>query len=323
MNQRMLSLHGLRGFEAAARLGSLTEAAKQLNLTQSAISRQVKTLEDELGFALFVRRARTIELTAVGREFLRHVQKAINNLDQATDLLRRSQDPLHIRLSTFASFASLWLIPRLGNFRQHAPFVNLDIGATDRLVDLDTDDVDIAIRYASASTLPPDAIPLIDEVLFPVVSRSYLASAPQLTSMQDLAKHTLIDLANITGPAERRASWDAFTQDTGYPEIRGSSYIKYDFVAQTSQAALRGQGVALSFSYGADAVLEGDLISPLPVRVATGAGCYLLIAQHARKRAAVLQFVEWITQESARFREQLSTWLEKRPELGRAHQTRH
>ncbi len=310
---RPLSLHGLRGFEAAARLGSLTLAAAALNLTQSAISRQVKALEQELGFALFIRRAREIELTAAGREFLRAVEINIGGLDQATVRLRRAQDPTRIRLSTFSSFASLWLIPRLAGFREQQPGVDIDIGATDRLVDLDVEDVDIAIRYLFAHAAPPSATLLIGEILFPVVSQHYLDTGPPLRVFEDLRQHTLIELANLTGRAEQHASWASFGAAAGYPDLRGSGTVRLDFVSQSLQAALRGQGVALSFSYGADAVLTGDLISPFATRVVSGAGCYLLVAERARERAAVRAFAAWITAEAQRFRSTLGAWLAAQP----------
>jgi LysR family transcriptional regulator, glycine cleavage system transcriptional activator len=310
---RPLSLHGLRGFEAAARLGSLTLAAEALSLTQSAVSRQVKTLEHELGFELFIRRAREIELTPAGREFLRAVQINIGALDQSTVRLRRAQDPSRIRVSTFSSFASLWLIPRLASFRERQPGMDIDIGATDRLVDLDVEDVDLAIRYLFAGAAPPGATLLIDEILFPVVSQHYRDTGPPLRTFEDLSQHTLLELANVTGRAEQHATWPSFVAAAGHPGLRGRSTLRLDFVSQTLQAALRGQGVALSFSYGADAVLTGDLVTPFPTRIVSGAGCYLIVAERARERVAVRAFAAWITAEAQRFRATLGDWLAAQP----------
>ena len=114
---RPLTLAGIRGFEAAARCLSLTQAAVEFSLTQSAVSRQVQGLEEELGVALFVRKAREIALTPAGREFLPLLQRVLTDLDSGVDRLRRDVNSPRVSVTTFASFASLWLIPRLQGFR--------------------------------------------------------------------------------------------------------------------------------------------------------------------------------------------------------------
>ncbi|MGL5003165.1 MAG: LysR family transcriptional regulator, partial [Casimicrobium sp.] len=147
LHHRPLTLAGLRGFEASARHLSLTRAASELNLTQSAISRQVQSLEDEFGVALFVRKAREILLTPEGAQFLPTVQRVLAELDASVERLRRDAFSPRIAVNTFASFASLWLIPRLTGFRAIKPNVDIDVGATDRLVDIELENIDVAIRY--------------------------------------------------------------------------------------------------------------------------------------------------------------------------------
>ena len=307
---RPLTLAGLRGFEAAARLLSLTAAANALSLTQSAVSRQVQGLEDELGVSLFVRKAREIALTPSGREFLPLVQRVLSELDNGVERLRRDVNSPRVSVTTFASFASLWLIPRLQGFRTLRPTADLDIGATDRLFDLDTEDVDVAIRYLRTEVAPPGATLLIDEVLFPLVSPNYLKSAPRLKQLDDLAAHTLIE-ASAGGPAEVRSTWPGFFQAVGQPEVKGRSQLKFDFIAQTFLAAQIGQGVALGRTYGADVFMSGDLIRPLEVAVATGAGCYLVVSERAKSRGEVRAFVDWLLAESKKFNTELDAWLKR------------
>ena len=307
---RPLTLAGLRGFEAAARLASLTAAANTLSLTQSAISRQVQGLEEELGVSLFVRKAREILLTPSGREFLPLVQRVLHDLDNGVERLRRDVNSPRVSVTTMASFASLWLIPRLQGFRALRPNADIDIGATDRLIDLETEDVDVAIRYLRSDAAPPEATLLINEVLFPLVSPNYLKSAPRLNQLADLKLHTLIE-GSAGGLAEIRGTWPSFFEAVGQPEVKGRSQLKFDFIMQTFLAAQIGQGVALGRTYGADVFMSGDLVRPIDVAVATGAGCYLVVAERAKSRSEVRAFVEWILAESKKFNAELDAWLKR------------
>ena len=307
---RPLTLAGIRGFEAAARCLSLTQAANELSLTQSAVSRQVQGLEEELGVSLFVRKAREIALTPAGREFLPLVQRVLHDLDNGVDRLRRDVNSPRVSVTTFASFASLWLIPRLSGFRALRPNADLDIGATDRLFDLESEDVDVAVRYLRAEAAPSDATLLIDEVLFPLVSPSYLRVSPKLKALSDLSAHTLIEGA-AGGPAEMRSTWPGFFETLGQPEVKGRSQLKFDFIMQTFLAAQSGQGVALGRTYGADVYMSGDLVRPIDIAVATGAGCYMVVSERARGRSEVRAFVEWLLAETKKFNTELDAWLKR------------
>ncbi len=307
---RPLTLAGIRGFEAAARCLSLTQAASELSLTQSAVSRQVQGLEEELGVSLFVRKAREIALTPAGREFLPLVQRVLADLDNGVDRLRRDVNSPRVSVTTFASFASLWLIPRLQGFRALRPNADLDIGATDRVFDLDVEDVDVAVRYLRAEAAPPDSTLLIDEVLFPLVSPSYLRVSPKLKSLSDLSAHTLIEGA-AGGLAEMRSTWPGFFETLGLPEVKGRSQLKFDFIMQTFLAAQSGQGVALGRTYGADVYMSGDLVRPIDIAVATGAGCYLVVSERARARSEVRAFVDWLLAETKKFNTELDAWLKR------------
>jgi LysR family transcriptional regulator, glycine cleavage system transcriptional activator len=311
LHHRPLTLSGLRGFEAAARHLSLTRAATDLHLTQSAISRQVQGLEEELGIALFVRKAREIVLTDEGAQFLKVTQRLLKELDASVENMRRDAFSPRISVNTFASFASLWLIPRLAGFRVLRPTADIEIGATDRLIDLELENVDVAIRYLPRDTAPIGAELLLVEVLFPVVSPQYLKTAPPLNKLDDLAKHTLIE-SRAGGPAEIRSSWPGFFREIGSPDIKGRSQLKFDFISQAFMAAQSGQGVALSRTYGADVFMTGELVRPIDASVATGAGCFLVVSERGKSRAEVRAFVEWLRAEVATFNAQVNAWLLKR-----------
>ncbi len=145
--RRLPSLDFLRGFEAAGRRLSFTLAAEELFLTQSALSRQVKALEEALGTPLFERRHRALALTRAGESFHRTVTDKLRDLAAAADALRSAQRDPSLNVSTTVSFASLWLIPRLAAFRKAFPGTDVYVSADDRVIDLARGDVDVAVRY--------------------------------------------------------------------------------------------------------------------------------------------------------------------------------
>ncbi len=287
---------------------SLTKAAAELSLTQSAISRQVQGLEEELGVPLFARKAREIALTPAGRQWLPQLQRLLSELDHSVERMRREADSPRIAISTFASFASLWLIPRLGGFRALRPNVDIDLGATDRILDLSTEDIDLAVRYLRHESAPPGAELLFEEVLFPLVSPGYLKSAKRLCRIEDLTQHTLIE-SRSSGPAEISSSWRGFFGSLGLEDMKGAAELRFDFIAQTLMAAERGQGVALGRTYGADMYMSGELVRALDASVSSGAGCYLVVSERAAERPDARAFVAWLREEAAKFNRELSAWF--------------
>jgi len=152
--RRPIGLAALRGFEAAARQLSFTVAAQELNLTQSSISRQMAALERQLGKPLFVRKTRALALTAAGMQLQHAVRQALTAIDQSVDEIRGVANAQRVTLSTYASFASLWLAPRLAIFQRRHPEIEIRLDASDRVVDLQAEDIDVAIRW-----IPPGRMP--------------------------------------------------------------------------------------------------------------------------------------------------------------------
>src|SRR3954468_4607931 len=187
----MPSLDLLRGFEAAARHLSFTRAGEELFLTQSAVSRQMKDLEDQLGVPLFQRRHRALALTEAGQQFYASAAQVLATMRAATERLRANagrRRPLSV--TTTHSFAALWLIPRLAGFTRTHPGVDVRITAETRVQDLERDGLDVAIRHGPASLAGPNAIRLFGERVFPVCSPKLLKKLP-LREAGDLKKHTL------------------------------------------------------------------------------------------------------------------------------------
>src|SRR4030088_1456836 len=192
MTARLPSLNGLRAFEAAARHLSFTLAASELNVTQTAISHQIKRLEEELGIRLFVRQNRALTLTPQAKEYLPGVRAAFNDLRLATDrVLRRDNDHV-LTVSTLASLAAKWLLPRLSAFQEAHPGIDVRVTTSTGLVDFKSGDVDAAIRYGRGHWPGVRADWLTADELFPVCSPALLTGDKPLRCPEDLANRTLL-----------------------------------------------------------------------------------------------------------------------------------
>ena len=314
INQRQLSLDYLRTFEAVARHLSFSAAAEEIHLTQPAISRQIKGLEDELGAQLFHRATRKVELTIAGQVLLRTVQPALARLDACVRQIRMSRSRALVSVTTFPSFASLWLMPRLPDFEQSHPGADLRIAASDRLVELDDVELDVALRHCHADRVPAEAIRLFGEVLTPVISASLADSidrghAARLTRPADLAEHTLLEMDDGHSLSHLMLSWPSWLAGWGLENLVPRRWISVNYTHQQVQAALAGQGVALArLAMVHDALARGDLVEPF------GAGgrrwaepCYWLVplvppggrTGAAAQRPEVRAFSDWVLAQAA------------------------
>src|SRR2546429_451191 len=184
----------LVGFEAAARHLSFTKAGAELYRTQSAVSRQIKELEEQLGVTLFQRRHRALALTEPGHQLYAAAAQVLATMRSATERLRRQSGrrrPLSV--TTTNSFAALWLIPRLAGFTRAHPGVDVRITAETRVQDLERDGLDLAIRHGPASLAGPNAVRLFGERVFPVCSPKLLRDPKRpLKQPADLKEHCLL-----------------------------------------------------------------------------------------------------------------------------------
>src|SRR6185312_1409960 len=196
MTARLPSLNGLRAFEAAARHLSFTLAASELNVTQTAISHQIRRLEDELGIKLFIRQNRALALTPKAREYLPGIRAAFNDLRLATDRIQRRGADRVLTVSTLASLAAKWLLPRLSGFQEAHPDIDVRITTSTSLVDFRDGDVDAAIRYGRGEWPGLRADWLMADELFPVCSPALLKGPRALKRPEDLANHVLLHSSN-------------------------------------------------------------------------------------------------------------------------------
>ena len=299
---RPLSAGQLRTFEAVARRLNFRAAAQELALTQSAVSRQIQALEDEIGVTLLLRHTRAVELTTAGFQLLQAVQPALERLDSAVRLIRRDTGRKTVAVSTWASFASMWLIPRLEAFQQEHPDIDIRIDATDALVDLDNSDVDLALRSARPGSVPPHALRLFGEQLAPVASPWLLKAQRPLHKAADLAQHTLIE-ANETQystPMEW-VTWRHWLDVHRLKKLEPKRWLYFGYAYQIAQAALAGQGVALArMPLVADSLTAGDLVEVLPgMRVDSPMASWLIVGPHSQHRPEVRAFCDWLLAQAA------------------------
>jgi len=299
------SLDLLRGFEAAARHLNFTRAADELFITQSAVSRQIKTIEDRLGVALFVRKPRGLRLTEAGAQLYHAVSSALRQVNEAMEGLSRRTRSSLVTVTSTMGFCALWLIPRLGGLQKAHPGVEVRIAANDRILNLDRERIDVSVRYCAPQSAPKGAVWLFDEELLPVCSPALLdmATAP-LREPRDLRHHVLLHLDDLDNPSPW-LNWRIWLEVAGIPGLRPSGSLTFNYFDQTIRAALAGQGVALGRTVLVqDLLQDGSLVAPFMQRVRTDRGYCVVEAAHARGRPEVQSFVRWITDtaktESAR-----------------------
>jgi LysR family glycine cleavage system transcriptional activator len=303
LRRRPIGLAALRGFEAAARLLSFTLAADELHLTQSAISRQVAALEADLGMRLFLRRTRSLILTSAGERLLRSVQPALASVDRTVNEIRGTGAVRRVVLTTYPSFASLWLVPRLAAFQRAYPGVELRIDADNRRLDLESEDVDIALRRSTPRDAPPGAVCLVEEEVTPALSAELLQRfGGRLDDPADLLRLPLIEVDDDL-PGDAAGTWANWLANAGVRVERdaGTPVMVVTFVDQSMQAAARGQGVVMARRpFLDDMVATGQLLLPFAQRrLKTGYNTYLVVNRHSRKRKDVAQLRSWLLEEFA------------------------
>ena len=291
MTARLPSLNGLRAFEAAARHLSFTRAASELNVTQTAISHQIRRLEQELGVRLFVRQNRALELTAEARDYLPGIRAAFNDLRLATDRLLRRDDDHVLTISTLASLAAKWLLPRLATFQEAHPDIDVRITTSTALVDFRTGDVDAAIRYGRGHWPGLRADWLMADELFPVCSPALLTGDKPLRCPEDLANQTLLHTSG--GYDDDWRLWlTAAGLPSSIPKLPG---LTFDLILLAVQAAIDGAGVAMGrTSYVEADIAKGRLVVPFKITLPADAGFYLVSPEAKADPPKLKAFRQWL-----------------------------
>jgi LysR family glycine cleavage system transcriptional activator len=291
MTARLPSLNGLRAFEAAARHLSFTNAASELNVTQTAISHQIRRLEQELGIRLFIRQNRALALTPEAKDYLPGVRAAFNDLRLATDRLLRKDDDRVLTVSTLASLAAKWLLPRLAAFQEAHPGIDVRITTSTALVDFRTGDVDAAIRYGRGHWPGLRADWLMADELFPVCSPALLAGNRPLRSPEDLRDHVLLHTSNANSD-----DWRLWLTAAGLPtNLSTHPGVTFDLIFMTVQAAIDGIGVAMGrTSYVEADIAKGRLLVPFKITLPADAGFYLVSPEAGADSPKLRAFRQWL-----------------------------
>jgi LysR family transcriptional regulator, glycine cleavage system transcriptional activator len=289
----------LVGFESAARHLSFTKAGEELFLTQSAVSRQIKDLEDQLGVVLFQRRHRALALTEAGHQFYAAAAQALSTMRAATDRLRAQAGKKALSVTTTHSFAALWLIPRLAGFTRDHPGVDVRITAETRVQDLERDGLDLALRHGPASLAGPNAVRLFGEKVFPVCSPKLLKKK-KLEKPQDLKSHVLLQYDDLEG-RHPWLHWKTWLEVERIADLKPAGTLSFSGYEQIIPAAIAGHGVALGRSpLVKDLMRSGELVAPFKSSADPARAYFAILSKNATGRPEVAAFVEWLKAEAAK-----------------------
>jgi len=298
MARRLPPLKSLRAFEAAGRHLSFTKAADELNVTQAAISHQVKSLEAALRMQLFRRFNRRLMLTDAGQTYLPALTGALDQIDAATRRLRADDDTGNLKISVATSLAAKWLLPRLARFRARHPDIDVQVSASDKLVDFARDDFDLGIRYGFGSYPGLRIDRLMQDTVFPVCSPALLQGPTPLLRPADLKHHTL--LHEEWGEPINAPDWRAWLAAAGVEDVNPDRGPGYSHSSLALQAAIDGQGVALARSSLVGLDLEaGRLVQPFGPVLPTTYACYVVSPTATAERPKIKAFREWQLEQAA------------------------
>jgi DNA-binding transcriptional LysR family regulator len=296
---RLPSLDLLKGFEAAARLLSFTKAGEELFLSQSAVSRQILELEGQLGLKLFERRHRALALTEAGQTLYAAAAQALATMRAVTDRLRATRGRRTLAVTTTQSFASLWLIPRLAGFTGRHPELDVRISADSRVLDLERDGLDLAIRHGPARMSGSGAVRLFGERTFPVCSPKLLADRNRpLREPVDLRHHVLLHYDDPDG-RHPWLHWKSWLEIERLADLRPAGSLVFSGYEQIIPAAIAGHGIALGRSpLVREALASGELVAPFKRSADPARAYYAVLSRHAEGRPEVADFVAWLKDES-------------------------
>src|SRR5439155_18568434 len=279
---------------------SFTKAAEELFITQSAVSRQIKALEDHLGLKLFERRPRSLTLTENGQALYRIATDVLDRLQAATDRLKAETRMRQLSVTTTTGFASLWLIPRLRRFTSLHPDIDVRISATTDSLNLERSLIDLAIRYCQPESVPEGAVRLFGEEMIPVCSRALLRDkAHPLKRPQDLAHHTLLHF-DYAGAQTMYIDWGTWLTALGIGDLKSAGALHFSQYEQMIQAAISGQGVALGRQPLVNALIEsGELVVPFKGTLVGERAYFIIESRLAAGKPHVREFAQWLLAEAA------------------------
>lgn len=289
MSARLPPLGAIEAFVAAARTGSLTAAATELNLTTSAISRRVAALEHVVGAPLFHRLNRSLQLTSAGQKYLAAVEPALAQLSAAGAVLRGDGPRRRLRLNLLPSFASLWLLPRLAAFNAEHPSIDLEIVTGAQPVDFNSERVDAAVRIGTGDWQGVAMEKLLPMRCRPVCAPVLLQGRKALKTPDDLRHHKLLSLM------QPRGLWRRWLAEAGVADFKLLGGSRFDSVQMLYEAAANGLGVGIAFDALADPFLrDGRLMTPFEHVMEIPYAYYLLYRRRDANDKTLSAFRRWL-----------------------------
>lgn len=315
MRRALPSMIALSAFEAAGRLTSFSGAATELNVTQGAISRQIRGLEEYLDTPLFVRLTRRVELTQAGQMYLREIQSALEHVERATVKFKK-QESTHaiLTISVLPSVASFWLMPRLMSFTQQFPHIETRVLTSIRAVDLHSNEADVAIRvgpFPGKNYEPKQpridldmvkswrgihAERLFDDILVPIISPKLIDPARPVNAARDLLQYPLIHTAS------RARAWEDWLGIYGLAEPTPKAKIEYGHFFMAIEAARKAQGVALVPNILLADFNPLELVTPFHSDTPSAGAYYLLMRKDRAQDAQCAAFCSWIQEQATEAR---------------------
>jgi LysR family transcriptional regulator, glycine cleavage system transcriptional activator len=295
-----LSLDLLRGFRSAARHLSFTRAAHDLFVTQSAISREIKTLEEQLGQPLFRRVNRTLQLTPAGEELFRIADETLAQLDIAVERIAEAGKLLAV--TTTSALASLWLAPRLTRFNRVHPGIDVRVVANNDKPNLERDQLDIAIRFVPAGDDLPDSEPLFQCKTFPACSPMLANNKSNpIREPADMAHHVRLDYESLRD-GRRTSEWDFWFDAMKIPRTKPASTLRFPQYDQLVAAAIEGSGIGIGvLPHTAEYLRQKVLCAPFGMEAVALRGTFFIVRRpDVAGRDAVEAFIDWLWSEVRR-----------------------
>lgn len=287
-NKRLPTLHSLRAFDAVAAQGSFKRAAQDIGVTPTAISHQIRSLEESLATPVFARSAREVRLTEAGELLFHATRRAFAGLQEAVNAIDLARLPPMLTLTTTSNFLTHWLVPRLSGLQTHCPDIELRLHTGIELVDLNNDSVDAAIRYSSRSDESLAATLLYEDAFVLVAS-----PALTLTRMEDLMSATLFHVESRLIP-QPPPDWEHWRACFGPAALNTGAGPRFTDETHAIQAAIAGQGVAIVSRLLAKDFIDKHILTVPFACSLPGANYYFVTTREKSHRQDIVSLREWL-----------------------------
>lgn len=291
---RLPPLNTIAAFEASARHLSFTRAADELHLSQGAVSRQIQVLEERIGFALFSRRHKEIQLTKAGVIFQSAIAESLGSIRRAVAMIEMLDDQT-VTISASVGMSSFWLMPAILAFSDQHPDINIRVYASDQLIDPTSEAIDLSIRYGDARFPGLKSVKLFDEEIFPVCSIAY-QQTHQISGPNDLTKQALIEYDDGISAFGSWNNWLKLAKVEHGALHPCMNLSNYDLVYR---AICAGRGVGLTWSYAIGQEVRNTLIvRPVDISVKTGLAEYIVYPEDAQLSPTASIVLEWLLEHA-------------------------